>query len=108
MLKFKIGLIGTFPALNARDDVILQDWLSKIKQENSSDFGVNLIVHKTNKRLKGNLDAIIKYKVPLVITSLGANSSVIDAVHGYGGKVFHDVTNIYHAEKAVDAGVIQF
>jgi nitronate monooxygenase len=54
------------------------------------------------------LDAIVKFKVPLVITSLGANATVIESVHGYGGKVFHDVTNIYHAQKAIDAGVILF
>lgn len=82
--------------------------MSTISQKDSThaDYGVNLIVHKTNKRLQGNLNAIVKYKVPLVITSLGANPSVIDAVHSYGGKVFHDVTNIYHAHKAIDAGVI--
>ncbi len=76
-----------------------------LKSKKDADFGINLIVHKTNKRLQGNLDAICKYKVPLVITSLGANTSVIDAVHAYGGKVFHDVTNIHHAKKAIDAGV---
>ena len=97
-------MIGTLPALNARDDSILDEWLEKINKKDI-DYGVNLIVHKTNKRLQGNLDKIIKHKVPLVITSLGANSSVISAVHEYGGKVFHDVTNIYHAQKAVDAGV---
>lgn len=93
--------------MNARDDVILEKWLNVISQKDATDadFGVNLIVHKTNKRLQGNLNAIVKYKVPLVITSLGANKDVIDTVHGYGGKVFHDVTNIYHAQKAIDAGV---
>lgn len=75
---------------------------SKVKP---APFGVNLIVHKTNKRLHENLAQIVKHKVPLVITSLGANKDVISAVQGYGGLVYHDVTNIYHAEKAIAAGV---
>ena len=103
----KSGIIGTFPALNPRNDSLLSDWIQEIKREIPKDypFGVNLIVHKTNKRLESNLDQIIKHKVPLVITSLGANKTVIDAVHSYGGVVYHDVTNIVHARKAVAAGV---
>jgi len=107
---WRIGILGTFPALNTRSDDILDDWLKEITtalgpNEKSSPFapyGVNLIVHKTNQRLEKNLEKVIKYKVPLVISSLGANKNVIDAVHGYGGLIFHDVTNPIHAKKAAD------
>jgi len=68
-------------------------------------FGVNLIVHKTNPRLQADLAEVVKHKVPLVITSLGAVQEVVDAVHGYGGIVFHDIVNARHAEKAAKAGV---
>ncbi|KNC98927.1 uncharacterized protein SPPG_05890 [Spizellomyces punctatus DAOM BR117] len=116
----KQGIVGTFPALNTRNDEILDDWLTEIreslrqaKEERAqarnlpppAPYGVNLIVHKTNKRLSQNLDRIVKHQVPLVITSLGAARDVVDAVHSYGGAVFHDVTNVRHAQKAAEAGV---
>lgn len=110
----KQGLVGTFPALNARNDDILDQWLQEIGTELSKrspssppygPYGVNLIVHRTNPRLQENLKRIVKHKVPLVITSLGAVKDVIDAVHSYGGLVFHDVTNLLHARKAAAAGV---
>ncbi|OAJ43595.1 hypothetical protein BDEG_26939 [Batrachochytrium dendrobatidis JEL423] len=108
------GVLGTLPALNARSDQILDDWLHEIRASLSNkskhpysvaSFGVNLIVHKSNKRLQGNLKCIVDHKVPLVLTALGAASEVVDAVHDYGGVVFHDVTNIVHARKAIKAGV---
>eukprot|EP01126_Amoeba_proteus_P057099 TRINITY_DN7243_c0_g3_i2.p1 TRINITY_DN7243_c0_g3~~TRINITY_DN7243_c0_g3_i2.p1 ORF type:complete len:235 (-),score=56.28 TRINITY_DN7243_c0_g3_i2:950-1654(-) len=104
------GIVGTFPALNARSTDSLDQWIHEIIQkkaenENSSDFGVNLIVHKTNSRIEADLEVLVKHRVPLVITSLGAVKDIINTVHRYGGLVFHDVTTIRHAEKAVEAGV---
>ncbi len=90
----KAGLLGTFPALNPRTEPQLDEWLTKIRKEIGPEapYGVNLIVHKTNPRLEKSLDEIVKHKVPLVITSLGAVKDVVDQVHSYGGYVFHDVT----------------
>ncbi|MCB1754807.1 MAG: nitronate monooxygenase [Gammaproteobacteria bacterium] len=106
----KSGVVGTFPALNQRDSAGFEVWLNEIQsalaeQPAAAPFGVNLIVHKTNPRLQADLDLCIKYKVPLVITSLGAVTEVVDAVHSYGGLVFHDVINLRHARKAAEAGV---
>eukprot|EP00834_Sanchytrium_tribonematis_P006617 NODE_504_length_6695_cov_1.218163.p3 type:complete len:296 gc:universal NODE_504_length_6695_cov_1.218163:2660-1773(-) len=98
----KAGIIGSFPALNARSEEILDSWMKEMK---NAEYAVNLIVHKSNKRLQGNLDKIVKHKVPIVITSLGLDKSVIKTVQSYGGRVFHDVANLYHAEKASEAGV---
>lgn len=104
------GVIGTFPALNQRSSEGLAAWLHEIagrlaQWPRPAPFGVNLIVHKTNERLKADLDIVVREKVPLVITSLGAVREVVDAVHSYGGLVFHDVINRRHAEKAAAAGV---
>ncbi|GGB80717.1 hypothetical protein GCM10011352_03020 [Marinobacterium zhoushanense] len=106
----KAGVIGTFPALNERTSDGFEHWLDCIEgalaeTENPAPFGVNLIVHQTNPRLRQDLELIVKHRVPLVITSLGAVREVVDAVHSYGGLVFHDVTNIRHARKAAEAGV---
>lgn len=106
----RAGVIGTFPALNQRTSEGFEQWLEQIetaldKTTGSAPFGVNLIVHPTNKRLQADLELIVKHRVPLVITSLGAVREVVDAVHSYGGLVFHDVTNIRHARKATEAGV---
>jgi len=105
----KAGIVGTFPALNQRTSEGFDEWLTNIEKELSDlqhpGFGVNLIVHKTNPRLQQDLDICVKHKVPLVITSLGAVKDLVDAVHSYGGKVFHDVTTLRHAQKAADAGV---
>ncbi|WP_051298932.1 NAD(P)H-dependent flavin oxidoreductase [Marinobacterium litorale] len=106
----KSGVVGTFPALNERTSEGFENWLNQIESAlagsaDAAPFGVNLIVHKTNPRLKDDLELIVKHKVPLVITSLGAARDVVDAVHSYGGLVFHDVTNIRHARKAAEAGV---
>ncbi len=111
----KAGIVGTFPALNQRTSEGFEEWLIEIKNEllrweketgkKAAPFGVNLIVHHTNPRVQADLELCIKHKVPLIITSLGAVSDVIDAVHSYGGLVFHDVIKKRHAEKAAAAGV---
>ena len=103
----KAGLLGTFPALNQRTTDGFVAWLDEIEARldaDSAPYGVNLIVHRTNSRLQADLDVIVKRKVPLVITSLGTVREVIDAVHSYGGLVFHDVISARHAEKAAKAG----
>ena len=104
----RAGLLGTFPALNQRTSDGFVAWLDAIENRldaASAPYGVNLIVHRTNSRLQTDLDIIVRRKVPLVITSLGAVADVVDAVHSYGGLVFHDVISARHAEKAVAAGV---
>jgi NAD(P)H-dependent flavin oxidoreductase YrpB (nitropropane dioxygenase family) len=104
----RAGAIGTFPALNQRTTDGYAQWLDTIKaglDPESAAFGVNLIVHKTNPRLKADLEVTARHQVPLVITSLGAVQEVVDAVNGYGGLVFHDVTTLAHARKAADKGV---
>ncbi|MFT4149002.1 MAG: nitronate monooxygenase family protein [Paracoccaceae bacterium] len=106
----RAGMVGTFPALNQRSTNGLVAWLDEIagrlaNAPNAAPFGVNLIVHNSNPRLRADLDAVVHHKVPLVITSLGAVRDVVDAVHSYGGLVFHDVINRRHAEKAAEAGV---
>jgi nitronate monooxygenase len=104
----KTGILGTFPALNQRTSDGYEAWLDVIEREltpTDAPFGVNLIVHKTNPRLAADIELTVKHKVPLVITSLGAVKDVVDAVHSYGGMVFHDVTNVRHSEKAAEAGV---
>ncbi|MEM0931041.1 MAG: nitronate monooxygenase [Bacteroidota bacterium] len=111
----KNGIVGTFPALNQRTSEGFEAWLIEIKTalqnfeeetgKKAAPFGVNLIVHPTNPRLEADLKLCIKHKVPLIITSLGAVSQVVDAVHSYGGLVFHDVIKKRHAQKAAGAGV---
>ena len=102
------GLIGTFPSLNQRSTEGYREWLHEIKGRLSPDaaaFGVNHIVHPTNPRLMADMMVTVEEKVPLVITSLGAVRDVVEAVHGYGGVVFHDIANVRHARKAAQAGV---
>lgn len=104
----KAGVVGTFPALNQRSTEGFVAWLREMQEAlapSDAPFGVNLIVHKTNPRLQADLAEVVKHKVPLVITSLGAAAEVVDAVHSYGGLVFHDIVNARHAEKAAKAGV---
>lgn len=111
----KSGIVGTFPALNQRTSEGFEQWLVEIKAaleayeketgKKAAPFGVNLIVHPTNPRLEADLKLCIKHKVPIIITSLGAVSQVVDAVHSYGGLVFHDIIKKRHAEKAAEAGV---
>jgi len=110
----RAGLVGTFPALNQRTTDGFDAWLSEIRERLDrtpaglpppAPFGVNLIVHKTNHRLAADLKVTVRHKVPLVITSLGAVRDVVDAVHSYGGLVFHDVINSRHSAKAAGVGV---
>jgi nitronate monooxygenase len=101
------GIVGSFPALNARPISQLDEWLAKISEEtadSAAPYAVNLIVHKTNTRLEHDLALCEKYRVPLVITSLGAKAEVNDAVHDWGGIVFHDVISDRFARKAVEKG----
>lgn len=102
------GAIGTFPSLNQRTTEGYREWLIDIKSRLNPDaaaFGVNHIVHPTNPRLMADMMVSVEQQVPLIITSLGAVRDVVDAVHGYGGVVFHDIANIRHARKAAEAGV---
>jgi len=102
------GVIGTFPSLNQRTTEGYRDWLQEIKGRltpNAAAFGVNHIVHPTNPRLMADMMVSVEEKVPLIITSLGAVRDVVDAVHGYGGVVFHDIANVRHARKAAESGV---
>lgn len=102
------GMIGTFPSLNQRTAEGYREWLHEIKGRLNPDaaaFGVNHIVHPTNPRLMADMMISVEEKVPLIITSLGAVRDVVDAVHGYGGVVFHDIANVRHARKAAEAGV---
>ncbi|MBS9780523.1 MAG: nitronate monooxygenase [Moraxellaceae bacterium] len=105
----KSGMVGSLPTLNQRTNEGFEQWLNEINQaladENSAPYAINLVVHKTNKRLEEDLASIIKYQVPIVITSLGINQQVIDKIHSYGGLVFHDVTQTRHAKKAMTGGV---
>jgi nitronate monooxygenase len=112
----KEGIVGSFPALNQRTSEGFEEWLvqmnqelDKFRQQNSgirvAPYAVNLIVHRTNPRWQADLELCVKHQVPIVITSLGAASQVVEAVHSYGGLVFHDVTNQKHARKAAEAGV---
>lgn len=100
------GIIGSFPALNARGE--LDSWLSAINLSLANShlppFAVNQIVHRQNKQLEEDMDVIIKHKVPIVITSLGTRREINDAVHSYGGIVFHDVTKNSFARKAIQQG----
>ena len=111
----KAGIVGSFPALNARPAERLEEWLQQITGElaghdrrhpdrPAAPFAVNQIVHKSNDRLEHDLALCVKYRVPIVITSLGARVEVNDAVHGYGGIVLHDVINDSFARKAIDKG----
>lgn len=104
------GLAATFPALNQRTTAGYDDGLAEIAARvaaipNAAPFGVNLVVHRSNIRLDADLAATVRHRVPFVVTSLGASADLVDAVHAYGGIVFHDVTSLRHAEKAVAAGV---
>lgn len=106
----KSGVIGSFPALNARPQEVLDDWLLRIKRELAADpqaapFAVNQIIHPSNERLEHDMALCVKHEVPLIITSLSAPTQIVPHVHAYGGQVFHDVISVRHAEKALEAGV---
>lgn len=104
----RAGAIGTFPALNPRTTEEYEQWLNQIEGalgDDSAAFGVNLIVAKINTRLQDDLAVTVKHRVPLVITSFGADQEVVKAVHDYGGLVFHDAASARHVEVAAAAGV---
>lgn len=116
LAQCKAGIVGSFPALNARPAPRLDDWLSEITETLASlkranpaakiaPFAVNQIVHASNERLEHDVALCVKHRVPIVITSLRPPAEVVSAVHGYGGIVFHDVINRRHAEKAAEQGV---
>ena len=111
LAQCKAGIVGSFPALNARPASQLDEWLAEITEELAAyrrahpevpvaPFAVNQIVHASNERLEHDVALCVKYRVPIVITSLRPPAEVVAAVHGYGGIVFHDVINLRHAEKA--------
>ncbi len=111
----KAGIVGSFPALNARGDGVLEQWLERITRElaaydaahpeaPSAPFAVNQIVHKSNNRLESDIALCVKYKVPITITSLGANPELNQAMHEVGGIVLHDVINQKFAHKAIEKG----
>jgi len=111
----KAGIVGSFPSLNARPESQLDEWLDRITTElaehdaknpdrPAAPFAVNQIVHKTNNRLDHDVEMCVKYKVPVVITSLGAREEVNQAIHSYGGIVLHDIINTIFARKALDKG----
>jgi nitronate monooxygenase len=109
------GVVGSFPALNARPAAMLDTWLARITEElaaydrahpdaPAAPFAVNQIVHKSNDRLEHDVELCVKYRVPIVITSLGARPDLNDAIHSYGGIVLHDIISIKHAHKAIEKG----
>ena len=112
----KAGIIGSFPALNARPQHVLEEWIVRIKTElkeyqeqnpekKVAPFAVNQICHGSNDRLQGDMEICVKHEVPIIITSLRPPAEVVEAAHSYGGLVFHDVINVRHAKKAADMGV---
>ncbi len=112
----KAGILGSFPSLNARPEAELAVWIERIRAALAAHqaahpgarvapFGVNLIVNKSNQRLAHDAEVCVREQVPLIITSLQAPGEIVDAIHGYGGLVFHDVTTLRHAEKAASHGV---
>ncbi|MEO8144070.1 MAG: nitronate monooxygenase family protein [Betaproteobacteria bacterium] len=106
----KAGIVGSFPALNARPKEALDTWLTEIESALAGDpiaapYAVNQIVHKSNDRLEHDVEVCIRHKVPITITSLRAPNDVVAKIHAYGGIVLHDVISVRHAHKALEAGV---
>jgi len=112
----KAGVVGSFPALNARPQELLSDWIKEIKDElgeyqaqnpgkKVAPFAVNQICHLSNDRLLADVETCVKHEVPIIITSLRPPADLVKAIHSYGGLVFHDVINTRHAQKAVSEGV---
>ena len=112
----KAGIVGAFPALNARPQPVLDEWLERITTELDefasanpevpvAPYAVNQIVHQSNDRLRQDVESCVKFKVPIVITSLRPPAEVVEAIHSYGGLVFHDVISVRHARKAIGQGV---
>lgn len=112
----KAGIVGSFPALNARPQAMLGEWLTRIEDELSAyseahpdhpvaPYAVNQIAHASNDRLLADMETCVKHEVPIIITSLRPPAEIVQAVHSYGGLVFHDVINLRHARKAIEQGV---
>jgi nitronate monooxygenase len=112
----KAGIIGSFPALNARPAEVLDDWLTRINTELEeykaanpdaivAPYAVNQICHASNDRLMQDMETCVKHKVPIIITSLRPPAEIVEAAHSYGGVVYHDVINVKHARKAAEDGV---
>lgn len=112
----KAGIIGSFPALNARPQHVLEEWIVRIKTELAeykaenpdakvAPFAVNQICHGSNDRLAEDMATCVKHEVPIIITSLRPPAELVEAAHSYGGLVYHDVINVRHAKKAVEQGV---
>ena len=112
----RAGIVGSFPALNARPQSELDSWVRRIKdgiaeyrearpEEPVAPFAVNQIVHASNTRLHADLETCVRHEVPVIITSLRPPAEVVAAVHGYGGLIFHDVISMRHARKAIEQGV---
>ncbi|WP_298924852.1 nitronate monooxygenase family protein [uncultured Ramlibacter sp.] len=111
----KAGVVGAMPALNARPASQLDEWLHEITEtlaaynkanpdKPAAPFAINQIVHKSNERLEHDMEMVVKYKVPVIITSLGARTDVNEAIHSYGGVVLHDIINNFFAKKAIEKG----
>ena len=112
----KAGIVGSFPALNARPQHVLDEWITRIKSElkeyqdqnpdaKVAPFAVNQICHASNDRLMQDMETCVKHEVPIIITSLRPPAKIVEAAHSYGGLVFHDVINVRHAQKAAEQGV---
>ena len=104
----RAGIVGSFPALNARPQEAFDTWLGQVEAAfggRPPPYAVNLICHRSNDRLSGDLETCVRHRVPLLLTSLHAPGEVVQAAHEYGGLVFHDVTTLRHAEKAAEMGV---
>jgi nitronate monooxygenase len=112
----KAGIVGSFPALNARPQYVLEEWLIRIKEELAhakaenpelpiAPYAVNQICHASNDRLMGDMELCVKHEVPIIITSLRPPEEIVTAAHSYGGLVYHDVISVRHAKKAAEQGV---
>ena len=112
----KAGIVGAFPALNARPQTVLEEWLIRIKKELAeakeanpnmpiAPYAVNQICHASNDRLLGDMELCVKHEAPIIITSLRPPEEIVKAAHSYGGLVYHDVINVKHARKAAEQGV---
>ena len=112
----KAGVVGSFPALNARPQHVLEEWLIRIKEELAqakvdnpnlpiAPFAVNQICHGSNDRLMGDMELCVKHEAPIIITSLRPPEEIVTAAHSYGGLVYHDVISVRHAKKAAEQGV---
>jgi len=112
----KAGIVGSFPALNARPQSVLDEWIIRIKEELAqakldnperpiAPFAVNQICHASNDRLMADMESCVRHEVPIIITSLRPPEEIVTAAHSYGGLVYHDVISVKHAKKAVEQGV---